>query len=381
MLNIGKEMNIFLCESSLHVAEATCIAAEDFEDSHNILVVLNASRVSDLNAVALNEAFDRHFVGNYKLNINHRPFPLVPDSIQSSLNRVLSYVSLLLMSTVLACLSIFISKMNLFFATRSPVLNNGLVWIRNHTRVRLYHFEEGISLYMKEGLKDRSNLSEFFFPLTLETILSSGAVDGVYCMRPDNLNSVYPDAETRKIKFYAHVELLTAVFEPDINSDQISADRPLFVLVTQPLVANNYLSDHVYQEKTAALVKSLRETYNVLVKPHPGEGTEQYEDLSDRDVTVLTEANYPVELLVWHLIGHEEVECVSVGSTGLSTALSNLATIPVEKYSFIEYYGLDAMDEKMRRYFAGCSVNYVSDPVVTFRTNRRFDPDNGPYSL
>lgn len=370
--------NIFICESSLHIAEAVCIAEENFDDSRNILVVTNAPRVPSMNADILDEAFDRHFVGNYKLNISSKALPLVPDSIQSGINRALSYVALLSMITVLACVSALTLRLNVFFATRSPVLNNGLAWIRNGGGARLYHFEEGISLYMEKGLKDRSRLSEFLFPLTLETMITDGIIDGVYCMRPDDLGDIYPGMETREIKFFAHVELVTALFVTDLNTDRIPLDRPLFVLVTQPLVENEYISVEAYREKTTDLMTALSETHHVLVKPHPGEDSTRYEDLvTDTDVTVLSEAEYPVELFIWSLIGHDDVSHVSVGSTALSTALSNLATVPVEKYSFVKYYGLDEMDEKMRRYYAGCSIEYVSDPKAAFGTGGRFAPDSG----
>ncbi|KZX49233.1 hypothetical protein JZX76_07640 [Haloarcula hispanica] len=322
---------------------------------------------------SLGRVYDRHFIANYKLNISNKEIPFVPESVKMGLNKALTYISLLLMVLALACMSLLVQDLNIFFSTQSPILNNGLAWIRNHGWAQLYHFEVGIGLYMQGGLKDRGRLSEVLFPLTLESLLSDGIIDGVYCMRPDDLSTVYPNVVTKEINFYAHNELLTALFESDFHIDRLSNRYPLFVLVTQPLVENDYISAQAYREKTEAIITALGKTHHVIVKPHPGEDTMRYVDM---DVTVLHEADYPVELLIWSLLGRDDVPEISVGSTGLSTALSNLAAVPVKKHSFIEYYELDEMDKKMRQYYSNCSIEYVSEPKALFGVHERSDSES-----
>ncbi|WP_230458841.1 MULTISPECIES: alpha-2,8-polysialyltransferase family protein [Haloarcula] len=368
-----EQTNLFICETSLHVAEATSIVEQDFEDSRNILIVTNSPRVSDMDTESLGRVYDRHFIANYKLNISNKEIPFVPESVKMGLNKALTYISLLLMVLALACMSLLVQDLNIFFSTQSPILNNGLAWIRNHGWAQLYHFEVGIGLYMQGGLKDRGRLSEVLFPLTLESLLSDGIIDGVYCMRPDDLSTVYPNVVTKEINFYAHNELLTALFESDFHIDRLSNRYPLFVLVTQPLVENDYISAQAYREKTEAIITALGKTHHVIVKPHPGEDTMRYVDM---DVTVLHEADYPVELLIWSLLGRDDVPEISVGSTGLSTALSNLAAVPVKKHSFIEYYELDEMDKKMRQYYSNCSIEYVSEPKALFGVHERSDSES-----
>jgi len=333
-----------------------------------------------MNADILDEMYDRHFVGNYKLNISNKNLPFIPDPVQLSLNKVFSYVTLLSMIIILACVGVFIRRLNVFSASESPVLNTGLAWIRNQGWIKLYHLEEGIGLYLKKRLKNRKRLTEFLFPRTLHSMISDEILDGVYCMRPEAFSEVYSDVVTKKIEFDAHIELLTRIFTLNFDKDQLPLESPLFVLVTQPLIKNDYISAQTYWEKTATLIAALSETHHVIVKPHPGEDASQYLDLdTERDVTVLRETEYPVELLVLSLLGHDDVSHISVGSTGLSTALANLSTVPVEKYSFIEYYNLDIIDESMRRCYADCSIQYVSNPKTMFGTSGQFSQDGESY--
>jgi len=357
------EINIFVCETSLHVIEASTIVTESFGNSNNILLVINSPRISNLDFGTIDVIFDRHFIGNYALNSDKKSIPMLSEAFQFNFNRIIKPLALLTIATFLFFLSVVLTNFHIFSASNSPILNSAFALNRKYTDTKLYHFEEGLGIYSETNIKSRSKLSKLLFPLTLEDLFSTGAVDGVYCTHPNSFKSIYPSINAYEINLHDHLGLVKNIFVKEKEIDNIPTKNPIFILLTQPLFKNNYLDESAYREKTSELVKILSEMYHVVIKPHPGENESQYKTLANNsDVTVLTNNTLPAEILVWQLISRTKETKISVGSTAFSTTLTNLKKTSIEKYSFVGYYELDDLFEKSQQKFSEHSIKNINVP-------------------
>ena len=330
------EVNVYVCETAFHVMESIAICKQqDSSSIYSVLVVMNEPRVGYLEREEIQNIFDRAIIGNIKLNLN---------SIHSTDNRHISQLNSLLNDFVWLFFSIhlfFVSlifKINIYFGTESPQFISQLRVIKYVPATNIHHFEDGMGAYTAGSQKRRSTLSRTLYPYDLPRAIEAGVIDSLYATHPNQLEDRYPRLNLLKIDLADAETDITRVFR---EVSLPSHSKTPFLLLTQPLVKNNYLSQEEYREKFESLLSSLDSDFFVLLKPHPGEEIKYYKKIVQRfsDVELIGDKQNPAEVVAWSL--KKEYERVYVGSTGYSTAILNLSQADLSLYVFGSYFKYD----------------------------------------
>lgn len=353
----GSVLNIYVCETAFHVMESISISKQkNIESSYDILLVVNEPRVGDLDREELEMIFDRTLIGNFKLNLS-QTFP-TNRIYFSKLNSILTDCMWLLLSTLLSISCTFFDT-RIYSGTASPSFITYLWFLNSVFSPGIYHFEDGLGSYTNISAKNRSKISRILYPYDLSYALNTGIIDNVYATHPDQMDRQYPNLNCIKIDLQSAERDIIRVFRgAGIPNDL----KTPFLLLTQPLVSNGYLSRMKYRDRFEKLLTELIADFDVLLKPHPGEDIEYYRAVSQRfsGVELIEDNQNPAEIIAWAL--RDDYATVHVGSTGYSTAILNLSLGEFSLSVFGDYFQLNSkVKNSMPDWLSEYGISEVSD--------------------